>query len=366
MSALHPLPLRRRSCSWLLAAVLLVPAATLAAGPSFIFQPARKAGAWLDSLEVEQVRIAHQYGLGYLPLLVMRQHRLIEKYTGNFGLGNVKVTWNRYPSGEAMNAALQAGLVDFGSGGAVPLIRAWDQTREGVGVKGVASLGTMPVYMVANDASIKSVKDLNPGDRIALPSVKTSLQAVLLQMAAARAFGMEHYAKLDALTVPMAHPDGLRALLAGKITAQVGGPPFQDQALRNPGIHRVWSSYRLLGGPATYNALWTTGEFRSRYPKTYRAVYLALREALDIIRKDPAYAADIYLQQSNSPLSPEFVTSVISNPEVSFTAAPQNVETLALFMYRTDAIRNAPAGWRDLFFDDLASDFPQLDEAPTP
>jgi hypothetical protein len=85
---------------------------------------------WRDSLsgETREIRIAQQYGLGYLPLMIMRQYELLQKHARANGLGNVRVAWSRFPSGKAMNNALQVGLLDFGSGGVGPLLEGWDQT----------------------------------------------------------------------------------------------------------------------------------------------------------------------------------------------------------------------------------------------
>ena len=48
---------------------------------------------------------------------------------------------------------------------------------------------------------MKTIKDFTEKDKIALPAVKVSVQAVTLQMAAEKAFGEGQQDKLDALTV---------------------------------------------------------------------------------------------------------------------------------------------------------------------
>jgi len=49
-------------------------------------------------------------------------------------------------------------------------------------------------------------------DRIVVPSVKVSTQAIMLQMAAAKEFGDANYARLDPWTIGLSHPDGLLAI----------------------------------------------------------------------------------------------------------------------------------------------------------
>ena len=53
-------------------------------------------------------------------------------------------------------------------------------------------------------------------DRIAMPAVKVSIQAVTLQMAAEQEFGQGQHGRLDHLTVSMSHPDATAALLSGR------------------------------------------------------------------------------------------------------------------------------------------------------
>ena len=45
------------------------------------------------------VRLAKQYGLSYLSLIVMEEQRLIEKHAKKAGLGDIKVSWSTFSSG---------------------------------------------------------------------------------------------------------------------------------------------------------------------------------------------------------------------------------------------------------------------------
>ena len=140
---------------------------------------------------------------------------------------------------------------------------------------------------------VTSLKDLTDSDRIALPAVKVSIQAVTLEMAAEQAFGPGQYGKLDRLTVSMAHPDAMTAMLSGKseIIGHFGSAPFQDQELADPRVHRLLNSYDVLGGPATFNVVWAEKRFHDYNPKTYGAFLSALEEAMRVIRDDPPRAA---------------------------------------------------------------------------
>lgn len=304
--------------------------------------------------ETPQIRIAQQYGLGYLPLMIMRQHRLIEKYAQQTGLGNVRVSWMKFPNGEKMNKALETGFLDIASGGMVPLISAWDRTQGAVGVKGLAAISRMPVYLTSRNPAVKGLKDFSDKDKIALPAPGTSLQAVLLQMAAAKEFGRTHATKLDHLTLAMRHPDAAGAMLAGdsKVTSHFASPPYQYKELDHPGIHKVLSSYDVMDGPATFTVLWSSKPFVSSNPHTTRVVYRALQEAIEIIKKDQQYAATTYVQQgNNADWSGEEIHKILSNPENGFSTTPLNVMKIADFMYQTGKISKRPDSWESLFFE---------------
>src|SRR3546814_5452932 len=129
---------------------------------------------------------------------------------------------------------------------ALPIL--WARTRGNLNVKAVSAINAMPLYLNSRDPKVKSIKDLTDKDRIALPAVRVSIQAVTLQMAAEQAFGKGQQNRLDKLTVSLSHPDGMTALLSGssEITAHFTSPPFQDFELKQPGIHRILSSYEVL------------------------------------------------------------------------------------------------------------------------
>src|SRR5438270_2023554 len=186
------------------------------------------AASFRAAAEPSEVRVAQQYGIGYLPLMVMEQKNLIEKYAKEAGL-DIKVAWTKYPGGKEMNDALLGGKLDFASGGLAPLLSIWSSTKGTSNVRGVGSMNTMPLYLNTNNPRIKSIRDFGKDDRIALPGVKTSIQAVTLQMAAAGEWGDASYDRLDALTIAMSHPDATKALLArtGGITAHFSSPPVQ-------------------------------------------------------------------------------------------------------------------------------------------
>jgi len=305
--------------------------------------------------ETGELRIAWQFGVSYLPLMVIKNKALIEKHAQAAGVAPLKVTWATFSSGADMNTALLADQLDLASGGIGPVLNIWARTQGNYNVKGVASLGSLPLYLNTNNPAVKSVADFSGKDKIALPAVKVSIQAVLLQMAAAQVFGETNYSVLDSLTVSMSHPQATAALLSGgtEITANFSAAPFQNQQLQDPKVRRVLSSYDVTGGPSTLNSLYASAKFREQNPKVYGAVLAALREAMTIINRDKQAAARIYLEEEKSKLSPEFVLQVISDPAVQFTVAPQGFMKFAEFMVKTGALKTKPASWKDVFFPEV-------------
>jgi NitT/TauT family transport system substrate-binding protein len=301
--------------------------------------------------EMSEIKVAQQYGISYLPLMIMEEQKLIEKYAKAEGV-DVKVGWAKFAGGNVMNDALLSDSLQFASGGVGPMTTLWARTRGNLDVRSIAAINSMPLYVNTRNPSVKTVKDFTDKDRIALPAVKVSIQAVTLQMAAEKAFGPGQEHKLDALTVTMSHPDAMTALLSGasEIDAHFTSPPFQYQELGHPGIHTVLNSYDVLGGPATFNTVWTTSRFRSENPKIYAAFVKALNDAIAQINRDKHAAAQAYLRISKDKDSLANIERMLNDPQIVYTTTPQNVMKYVDFMAKTGAIKAKPDSWKDLFF----------------
>jgi NitT/TauT family transport system substrate-binding protein len=304
----------------------------------------------IASAEVKEIRIAKQYGLGYLPLIVAEQQRLIEKHARAAGLGDVKVTWATLGGGSSTNDALLSGSVDYSSSGVAPLIVLW--AKSGGAVKGLAALDTSPLFLNTNNPHVKSIRDFGDKDRIALPAVKVSIQAIALQMAAAKTFGFDNYAKLDKLTVSMKHPDAMAALLSGRseVSGHLTSPPFMFQELDGKSVRTVLNSYDVLGGPHTFNVISTTKTFYEANPKINKAVLAAIEEADEYIGKNRKAAAEIYIKASGSKESLADLLAQLNNPSLGYSTTPLKVAKFADFMYQTGTIKTRPKDWKELFF----------------
>jgi NitT/TauT family transport system substrate-binding protein len=315
-----------------------------AAALSLAILPAARA-------EMSEIHVSRQYGISYLPLMIMEDQKLIEKHAKTAGI-DVKVGWSKFASGAVMNDALLSGNLQFASGGVAPFTTLWAKTRSNLDVKAVAAINSMPLYLVTNNPKVKTIKDFTDNDKIALPAVKVSIQAVTLQMAAEKAFGSGQEHKLDHLTVSMSHPDGETALLSGKseVTAHLSSPPFQYQELEHKGMHRVLNSYEVLGGPATFNVVWTDKKFHDENPKVYAAFVAALDDATAQINGNKRAAAETYLRISKDKDSLDDILKMLNDPEIKYTTTPNNVMKYVDFMHKIGSIKVKPDSWKDMFF----------------
>ncbi|CAM5453766.1 ABC-type taurine transport system, periplasmic component OS=Afipia felis OX=1035 GN=NCTC12722_03144 PE=4 SV=1 [Afipia felis] len=307
--------------------------------------------------EVSVIRLARQPGLSYLPLAVMEHERLIEKHAAAAGIKDVRVEWSKFAAGNVMNDALLSGSLDIASGGVAPLITLWAKSNGQV--RGVAAQTTSQIYINTRNPNVKTIKDFTEKDRIALPAVKVSVNAIVLQMAAEKAFGPGNAYKLEPLTVSRSYAEGSAALLsgAGEINSAASAPPFYYKEIATPGIHTVLKSYDVLGGPSTNNLIWTTQRFRDENPKLFAAFFAAYKEAIDLINKDPRKAAEIFqsTDRNKAYSIDELVMMLTDKSSMEFTIVPHNITKYTDFMYRMGSIKQKPDSWKDLFFPEVHS-----------
>lgn len=303
--------------------------------------------------EVNEVRIVRQPSILSLALFVMDHEKLVEKAAKAKGLPDLKVTWSRLAGGAAVNDAILSGAVDFAAGGVGPLIVLWDRSRGGKGdIKAAGALSDLPMTLNTNNPAIKSLDDFNEQNKIALPAVKTSMQAVLLQMAAAKKWGDKDYQHYDRFTVSLAHADATAALVSGSgvIAAHFAVPPWDAIQRKSPTVHKVIDSSDIIGGPATSLVLYAATKFYDQNPTVYAAVVQALDDTMNIISSDKKRAAEIYLALNSDKISVEELTAILQMPSSVFKITPNGVKTYADFMHKIGRIKTQPASWKDLFF----------------
>ena len=306
--------------------------------------------------QVPEIRFARQFSMGYLQFNLMEQHRLLEKHAKAAGIPALKVVWATFNSPAAMNDALLSGSVDIVSGGVPGLLTIWARTRGTPNaVKGVTAFSSQPIFLNTRNASVKSIADFTDQDKIAVPAVKVSLQAMMLQMAAAKQWGQTNFAKLDPLTVGMSPPDATIALLSESagITSVFSVPPFQFQQLEKAGIRTVLNSYDVFGAPHTFTVAWTSSQFRDKNPALYKALIAAFDEATQMLNKDVKQASQYWIDNVKSKLTVDKVAEIASGKQVKWTMVPENTMKYAEFMHAVGSIKAMPADWKELFFPEV-------------
>jgi NitT/TauT family transport system substrate-binding protein len=304
--------------------------------------------------EVSEITIAQQYGVSFLPLMVMEKHALIEKHAAQAGLAGLKVNWAKVAGPSAMNDGLISNAIHFAAQGAPSMITLWDKTHGQI--KAVSAMTTYPLYLITRDPDVKSIKDFGSKDKIAVPSVKISTQAIMLQMAAAKTFGEKNYAQLDPLTVSLSHPDATLAFTnnTAGVNAHFSSSPFYEQEIKIPGARLITTNYEILGGPASAIVVTASAKFRAANPKAYKAFIDALREAIDSINADKRAAAKLYLEAAHDTKNTvDGIYAIINDKDYAFTLEPQKVLKTAQFMAKIGSIKQSPRAIGDMFFGDI-------------
>lgn len=305
--------------------------------------------------DVSEVRISRQPGLVYLPIMILEQEHLLEKAAKKRGIDNLKVTFSVINSGGANVDALLAGTVDFATSGATNLLTAWSATKGTANeVRGIAGDGALPMLLISRNPKVKTISDFTASDKIAVPTVRVSTQAIVMQMAAEKIWGTNDAHKLDQYTVAMGHPDAVLGLSAGKdLTAHFSLPPYQYEELKMPGAHVVLSSVDVTGGPASNGVTFTTTKFHDANPKIIAAFVEAMNQAEDLIKNNKKRAAEIYLADSKEKMSVDELVQIMSQPNFVYSVAPQQSLKFAEMMYKVGTIKNKPASWKDYFFPEV-------------
>ena len=302
--------------------------------------------------EVKEIAVAQQFGAIFIPLMAMENLQLIEKQATARGIGDIKVNWAKLAGPSVMVDAILSGNLHFSAQGVPSLALMWDRTKGGVGVRAVSAITNTDIYLNTRNPNIKSIRDFTEKDRIAVPSVKVSTQALFLQIAAEKEWGPGQHARLDYMTVGLAHPDAIAAVLnpMGEVSAHFATSPFHEAEMK-AGLRTVTSGYQIMGGEVSNLVFVTSEKFRTANPNVYGAVVAALDEAIAWTNADKRRAAKLYMEMTKEKkLSEDDVVGIISAPGFDFTKVPKKTFKFAEFMHRIGTLKTKPESWKDLYF----------------
>jgi len=323
--------MRRMSCFLVLLALAIIAAA-----------PVRAA-------ESNEFRIARQPGLVYLQAIIMEENKLVEKHAAALGLKDLKVSYAIITSGGVMTEAILSDSIDMATTGVSNMLLAWGKTGN---IKMVTGMAGVPFFMLTRNPNVKSIKDFGPNDRIAVPTIRVSMQAMMMGIALEQAFGPGQHGRLDSNQVQLGHPEALQALLnpSHEINSHFSIPPFQDIAMKSPLVHTVFVSTDVLGGPITISNCWAKQSFVDANPLKVKAFIAAVDEASEMVAHDPKMAAEIYVKVTKEKITVDELVAIIKQPGAIFSATPQRSMLWADYMHRIGMIKQKPASWKDFTF----------------
>ena len=304
--------------------------------------------------EVSEIKITKQPSLMYLQMVIMEDRKLMEKHAAAAGISPLKVDWVTFSSGGVATDSLLAGAVDIVTSGVSNMLLLWGKTNGQV--KAIVGVAGLPMQLLTRNPNIKSIRDFGPMDRIAVPTIKVSMQSTVLGIALEKEYGsIEASQKLVVNQVQLGHPEATIALLnpQHEINAHFSLSPYMEIALKNPAIRSVLNSNDALGGPAQITCAFTTQKFREANPKLMKAFIAAFDEASELIAKDPMAAAQIYLAMTKERISAEELVALLKTPGGIFNGTPVNTKIYADYMQRSGIIKPKAESWKDYFFPDI-------------
>lgn len=288
------------------------------------------------------IRLADQFGLGYAPLTVMLEKKLLEQH-----LPDIKIERLKFGSGGAVREAMIAGHLDVGFMGIPPFLVGWDK---GVDWKIAGGLGSMPLLLLTYKENIKGIRDLQPNDKIALPGPGSN-QHILLAMEAEKTLGDGR--ALDDLILAMPHPDAATALLTQQdVTCYYGAPPYQYELLKNPSIYQVTDSFTAFGSPFSYIVAVASSDFYQRQPEAYEAFCSALKDTLAFMNQHPDETAEI-LARVEKTVPATTYKEHLTWPGTTWDITPLGIMHYARNMQTSGYIEKVPESWKQVTFPNL-------------
>lgn len=302
-----------------------------------------------------EIAITRSLGINYLPTHIVERRQLVERHAARLGIADLRVNWVALPIGTVGNDALLAGNVDIVNTGIGSLLLLWDRTRGAV--KGIVSTSAQPLTVLTRSPNVRELRDFSASDRIAVPTVRVSTQAILLQMACAEQFGADQWNRLDPITVQLSHADAAAALANPnhEVNSHFSAPPYSFITRRSvPGIRVVPMSPETS---VSQVQMFTTTRFAEANPVIIQAVREATLEAIDLIRNDRRGALVTYREMSRDRTSLDDLLAMLDEPGMmDFIAAPRSTMRFAEHLHRIGTLRAMPQAWTDYYLP-IAHDF---------
>ena len=284
----------------------------------------------------DSITIAYQPGIGYAPLLIAKQQRLLEKK-----FPQKKITWRILNSGAAIRDGMLSKNVQVGAGGIGPFIVGFGN---GLPWKIVIGLDNANLALMAK--SYGSLAEIKGKGKIAMPG-PDSIQAVVLRKAAKDKLGDAK--ALDSQIVSMGHPDGLQGLVSGQLAGHLTAPPFQEQEGKE-GARPIVKSYDVFG-EHTFNSVYVLDAFYKSNPDFIKAMQDAVASSVKLLESNPDQAAQVLSQETGGKVSAAEMKEQVSSDDITFSTKPVGFMAFAKFMRESGLIKKVPDSAASYFFD---------------
>ncbi len=308
-----------------------------------------------DGGEATTITIVQQYGMAYAPFQVMEKQQLVEKAYEKATGEKVKVNYTTLNSGSSINDSFLSGDVQVGAMGVAPAVTG---ALSDVGYKICSNMSAQPHKLMTVDKNIKSIKDIQSTDQIALVNIG-SIQHILLAMACEKELGDPH--ALDNNIVAMAHPDGMTALINGTVKCQLTTSPytFKEEASEDADITEVMSSD---GSAGAIESVWPEGnsfivavaskELQEDNPDLYNAVVDGIASAVDYLNNNKEEAAEMLCE--NEDVDAATMLEWLNDPACQYSTELKGVMDMAGFMDKNGFLEvDGASSISDLAFDNV-------------
>ena len=296
------------------------------------------------TVEKPKLTIAYQYSIGYVPVVAMKEQKLIEKYYD----GDIDIEWTMLTSGSAINEGIISGDIDVGFMGVSPFLTG---VRAGIPYKIFSGLSSQPYDLMTNQEDIVSLSDITNQDKIAVVSLG-SAPHIMLAMASKEGLGDAH--ALDENIVSMSNADGMTALMSGAVNAQICIAPYNYMEMNQNGIHAVnipdgaWPvGDTVLIGVASETLYNENSEI-------YKALCNAMDEAINFVNNNPKDAAD-YLKDEYDEES-SVIMKWITDERSIFSSETQGVMRTQRFMRDEGFLDGDELSFGEIAFNNVQGD----------
>ena len=284
-----------------------------------------------------KISIAEQFGLAYAPVQIMKERGFLEDRLPE----GVEVNWVQLINTAAIREAMISDNVDIGFMAIPPFLIGLDNGMEW---KIATGLSASPLGLITNNPEIKSINDISPTDRIALPQ-PGSIQHILLSMAAEKEFGNAQ--KFDNQLVTLSHPDGMSALLSkGDVSLHFTSPPYYNKELANPEMSLVLSGKEAFGSDFSFIVGACLEDFYNDDKDLYNAFILALNDSIEFINFNTDEAAEILATQYN--ISVEETLEYVKS--LNYTTTVMGTSSFSDFMFENNYIEKTYTDYDEFMF----------------